>query len=198
MNLVDYHNAAIRTAKWFPSVQENLEHAALGLTTEIGEFATVVKRVAIYGKPMTPEMREHALEELGDCYWYLPLACHAMDTTLERVVAESTKNAGSLIAAMPELSLKHSCITLAAIGGTFSMYSASISVQGQVSEIDEIKRVVALIVMCLNQCCRTLDADPMDVRAANIDKLRLRFPDAYTDEAAEARADKGGLDARNS
>jgi len=194
MNLVDYHDAAIRTAKWFPSVQENLEHAALGLTTEIGEFATIVKRVAIYGKPLTGEMREHALEEIGDCYWYLPLACHAMDTTLERVVAE---NAGDFDE-MPELSLKHSCIALAGIGGTFSAYTAAISVQGEVSSMDELKPMIALIVMCLNQCCRTLGADPMDVRAANIAKLRLRFPDAYTDEAAEARADKGGLDARNS
>ena len=194
MNLVDYHNAAVRTAKWFPSLQENIEHAALGLTTEIGEFATIVKRVAIYGKPMTTEMREHALEELGDAYWYLPLACHAMGTTLERVVAE---NAGDF-AEMPELSIKHSCIKLAGIGGTFAAYSAAFSVHGQVSEVDELKPMIALIVMCLNQCCRTLDADPMDVRSANIDKLRLRFPDAYTDEAAEARADKGGLDARNS
>lgn len=194
MNLVDYHNAAIRTAKWFPSIQENIEHAALGLVTEIGEFATIVKRVTIYGKPMTAEMREHALEELGDCYWYLPLAAHAMGATLERVVAERADNFDE----MPELSLKHSCITLAGIGGTFSAYSAAISIQGQTDEISELKPIIALLFMCPDQCCRTLDADPMDVRSANIAKLRLRFPDADTDAAAEARADKGGLDARNS
>ena len=194
MNLVDYHNAAIRTAKWFPSLQENLEHAALGLTTEIGEFATIVKRVSVYGKPMTPEMREHALEELGDTYWYLPLACQALGTTLDAVVAA---NAGDFDE-MPELSLKHSCITLAGIGGTFSAYSAAFSMDKEPISVNELKPMIALIVMCLNQCCRTLDADPMDVRSANIAKLRLRFPDAYTDEAAEARADKGGLDARNS
>ena len=194
MNLVDYHNAAIRTAKWFPSLQENLEHTALGLTTEIGEFATIVKRVSVYGKPMTPEMREHALEELGDVYWYLPLACQAMGTTLDAVVAA---NAGDFDE-MPELSLKHSCITLAGVGGTVAAYSAALSVQGQIDEISKLRPIIALIVMCLNQCCRTLGADPAEVRAANIAKLRLRFPAAYTDEAAEARADKGGLDARNS
>ncbi|TCS37460.1 MazG-like nucleotide pyrophosphohydrolase family protein [Paucimonas lemoignei] len=37
-----------------------------------------------------------------------------------------------------------------------------------------------------------------DIAAANISKLQQRFPDAYSDHAAEARADKGGLDARNS
>lgn len=33
---------------------------------------------------------------------------------------------------------------------------------------------------------------------ANIDKLRRRFPDKYSNEAAEARADKGGLDWKES
>lgn len=33
---------------------------------------------------------------------------------------------------------------------------------------------------------------------ANIAKLKQRFPDAYSNEAAEARADKAGIDARNS
>lgn len=37
-----------------------------------------------------------------------------------------------------------------------------------------------------------------DICAANIAKLRERFPDAYSNEAAEARADKAGADARNS
>jgi len=194
MNLADYHAAAIRTAKWFPSIQENLEHAALGLTTEVGEFATVVKRVTIYGKPMTPEMREHAIEELGDLAWYLPLACHAMGTTLDRVVAESDGD----FSAMPELSLKHSCLTLAGIAGTIAAIIASISIHGQLDDISELKPMLALTVMALDQCCRAIDADPAAVRAANIGKLRLRFPDAYTDHAAEARADKGGLDARNS
>jgi hypothetical protein len=32
----------------------------------------------------------------------------------------------------------------------------------------------------------------------NIAKLQERFPNAYSNAAAEARADKGGLDARNS
>jgi NTP pyrophosphatase (non-canonical NTP hydrolase) len=37
-----------------------------------------------------------------------------------------------------------------------------------------------------------------DILQNNITKLCERFPDAYSNDAAEARADKGGLDARNS
>lgn len=37
-----------------------------------------------------------------------------------------------------------------------------------------------------------------DVADNNIAKLRIRFPDAYSNEAAESRADKGGLDHRSS
>lgn len=40
---------------------------------------------------------------------------------------------------------------------------------------------------------------PLAVMAQeNIAKLRIRYPDKFTQEAAEARADKGGVDARGS
>ena len=99
---------------------DRLNHAQLGFATEAGEFATVVKRVKIYGKELTQEMRENAIEELGDLLWYIPIACDALGVTLGEVAAH------------------------------------------------------------------------------NIEKLQARFPNKFSAEDAEARADKGGLDARNS
>jgi hypothetical protein len=46
--------------------------------------------------------------------------------------------------------------------------------------------------------CRVLGMDMEQIAWANIEKLRQRYPEAYSDAAAEARADKGGADARNS
>jgi NTP pyrophosphatase (non-canonical NTP hydrolase) len=37
-----------------------------------------------------------------------------------------------------------------------------------------------------------------DMARGNIDKLQQRYPEKYSNDAAEARADKGGLDARTS
>jgi NTP pyrophosphatase (non-canonical NTP hydrolase) len=46
--------------------------------------------------------------------------------------------------------------------------------------------------------CETLGTSMRSVAAMNIEKLKLRFPETYSNDAAEGRADKGGLDARES
>lgn len=120
MNLNEYQALAIRTAKALPTLSANLAHAALGIATEAGEFTTEVKRMAIYDKPMTEEMRQHMAEELGDLLWYVALAAEHLQIPMAKI-------------------------------------------------------------------CRD-----------NIEKLRTRFPEKYTNDAAEARADKGGADARSS
>lgn len=116
----DYQALALRTAPAGETPLQGLVHAALGFSTESGEYATEVKRMAYYGKAMTPEMKAHMLEELGDIAWYLALAAAHLDTPLNEILQ------------------------------------------------------------------------------SNIDKLRARFPNKFSAEAAEARADKGGLDARSS
>lgn len=120
MNMQEYSAAAMRTAKDMGSTGGNLTHAALGLTSDAGEFATVVKRFVCYGKMLDDKMRAQAIEELGDVLWFIVLAAETLNVTLENVAQ------------------------------------------------------------------------------TNIAKLMLRYPDKYSDEAAEARADKGGLPASQS
>ena len=117
MNFDDYQAAAIRTAKTSGDIGAHLTHAALGIATEGGEFTTEVKRVSIYNKAVTEEMRQHMAEELGDLLWYVALAAQHLGVPMSSMAQ------------------------------------------------------------------------------ANIAKLRARFPEKYTDAAAENRADKGGLSA---
>lgn len=118
MNLIDYQIAALRTEKPLATAALRSMHAALGLTTEVGEYTTEVKRAVIYEKPLDDARRAHMAEELGDIMWYMAIAADALGLQLA------------------------------------------------------------------------------DICADNIAKLQARFPEAYSNEAAEARADKGGLDAR--
>lgn len=120
MNFNEYQSAAVRTAKWFKHEATDLAHAALGIATEGGEFTTEVKRAAIYQKEITPEMRQHMAEELGDLLWYIALAAETLSIPMQTMARE------------------------------------------------------------------------------NITKLQKRFPEKYTDQAAEGRADKGGVTARES
>jgi NTP pyrophosphatase (non-canonical NTP hydrolase) len=116
----EYQIAAFQTAKRFMDLPTDLAHAALGLATESGEFATEAKRAFIYGKPIDDAMRRHMLEELGDILWYVAMACEHLEVPLHSVAK------------------------------------------------------------------------------ANIDKLQKRYPERYSDGAAEARADKGGVGPRES
>ena len=120
MNFHEYQLSAIRTAKMFGHQATDLTHAALGIATEGGEFTTEVKRAAIYDKPVTQEMVDHMVEELGDLLWYIALAAEHLSVPLNTIAQR------------------------------------------------------------------------------NIDKLAKRFPQSYTNTAAESRADKGGLTAKES
>ncbi len=63
----------------------DLIHAALGLTTEVGELADPIKKAMFYGKPLD---EANIKEEAGDLLWYLagPL-CRALGCTLEELAA---------------------------------------------------------------------------------------------------------------
>jgi hypothetical protein len=49
----------------------HLLHMAVGAIGEAGETLDIVKKLVIYNKPMTPEMRKKLVEELGDKEFYL-------------------------------------------------------------------------------------------------------------------------------
>lgn len=187
MNFTEYRPLALRTAKMFPTQRENLRHAALGLITEIGEFTTEVKRHVIYGKPITEEMTAHMREELGDAYWYLPLGFMAIGAD----PAELTTYQLDEIAELDDLGDLTLTLSVIAMGVSACIVTDSIEDE-RIEMIDFLTAIVA----CLDQACTLLGFNSDEVRAENIAKLRARFPDKYTDEAAEARADKGGLDAR--
>jgi len=93
-----YQQLAMRTAKTGDQIYD-LRHAALGLASETGEFTTTVKRMAIYDAPLTPEMVDNLLEELGDILWYVSLAANALEIRLSSV---ATANISKLATRYPE------------------------------------------------------------------------------------------------
>lgn len=60
-----------------------LDHASDGLCTEAGEFKDALKKFKFYGKELDGV---NLIEELGDLMWYIGIACHALNTSLEEVM----------------------------------------------------------------------------------------------------------------
>ncbi len=196
MNFNEYRPLALRTAKMFPTARENLRHAALGLLTEIGEFATEVKRIVVYGKPMTEEMRLHMIEEIGDAQWYVPLGLLANGDSRQSIAESQLAFLRSEINGAIKGDLAEMTIYLGTLTAGVAASLATGSMDEDRSTICDL--LLGIVYVIDAGIAPILGVHPDDIRAQNIAKLRLRFPDAYSDQAAEARADKGGLDARSS
>ena len=62
---------------------------AIGLSSEGGEFAEIVKKCIFQGKPLDDDTKFHIKRELGDIMGYWISACRAMDLDPNDVVAEN-------------------------------------------------------------------------------------------------------------
>jgi NTP pyrophosphatase (non-canonical NTP hydrolase) len=189
MNFQQYYDEALRThvPRGFAF---DMNHSILGLTTEIGEVATLVKRNVVYGKVWDDELREFAKEELGDILWYIPCGLqaigyhndHSWFENAWQVARGDTSSCirgmvyrtGSLIAAANSFEYDNTCKS--------RMEAAYLDICGSVARLAEL-----LLLGTMS-----------DVMEANIAKLRKRYPEKFTPELAEARLDKGGASARES
>ena len=65
--------------------------AALGLSSEGGEFVEIVKNMFLLGKPADQDNIFHMKRELGDIMWYWVTACMALDLDPVEVILENQK-----------------------------------------------------------------------------------------------------------
>lgn len=62
---------------------------AIGLSSEGGEFAEIVKKCVFQGKPLNDETIFHAKRELGDIMWYWINSCRALGLDPNDVIEEN-------------------------------------------------------------------------------------------------------------
>ena len=64
---------------------------AIGIASEGGEFAEIVKKCVFQGKPLDDETIFHAKRELGDIMWYWITSCRALNLDPNEVIAENVE-----------------------------------------------------------------------------------------------------------
>lgn len=62
---------------------------AIGIASEGGEFAEIVKKCIFQGKPLDDETIFHAKRELGDIMWYWINSCRALGLDPNEVIEEN-------------------------------------------------------------------------------------------------------------
>jgi len=86
MDFNTYVEQAGRTAKMSEDLIFNLNHAALGIAGEAGEFVDSVKKSMIYNRPVDTVNLQ---EELGDLLWYIALAARSLNVSLAQIAVDN-------------------------------------------------------------------------------------------------------------
>ena len=81
-----HNRMADMTDKCNPSL---LMTGAIGIASEGGEFAEIVKKCIFQGKPMDDETIFHCKRELGDIIWYWINSCRALGLDPNEVIEEN-------------------------------------------------------------------------------------------------------------
>tara|TARA_B100000927_G_C16272098_1_gene391950 strand:+ start:166 stop:576 length:411 start_codon:yes stop_codon:yes gene_type:complete len=64
---------------------------AIGIASEGGEYAEIVKKCIFQGKPMDDETKFHIKRELGDIAWYWINSCRALGIDPNEVLTENVQ-----------------------------------------------------------------------------------------------------------
>lgn len=155
--------------KWLASPTEDLLHAAVGL---IGEVVELIESTD----------RENFDEELGDCCFYLQHAWLAF---------EKSNLMFKLIRQVPAAEARLRLDALLHHSADFLNLMKKAWVYGKGLDSLNIGQVLFSIESVLNDICDA-GGDKIAVLHKNYCKLLARYPNGYSDAAAQARADKVG------
>lgn len=210
MHATEYIPLALRTAKWFsgPGPDMTAIHAALGLMSEAGELSEVflAEEMGTLLHHHGTDYRSAKLEELGGFAWFLVYAMHHHADAIHAGLGIRI-NAAALL--YGELNLQaalppgHRWITMVNgsendllpwAAGEYGTLVKATAVYGKPMNVEQLYRCLSLMAAALRNAARFLGVDLSEVYDYNINQLRARYPDKFTDELAIARLDKQGLE----
>jgi len=166
----EYQQLASRTCVDLGSEVLNLRHMQMGVITEVGETLDVIKKFVAYGKPLDIV---NIGEEIADILWY-----KANEATMAGIIWKQEKFeilSGELDAFM----LKEDGIPISEeVVDSFIVSVLPFSYGENEAEMS-LKDVVTL-----NVVCNFYGLDLFQILTNNINKLKVRYPEKFTNEAA--------------
>lgn len=181
MDYATYSTLALRTAK-FIDFENDLQHAVLGISSEVGEIASALKASLVYNKPLDPL---HLKEEVGDLYWFINLATFTLELWFttedqwywEREIDTPQENGFELL---HDLAVQAAdlCQRLSALSTIDPEW-----VQQDGIELDCVRLNVKLLIFEMRRFASCYGFTLAEAADANIRKLAARFPNGYSDQA---------------
>lgn len=176
-DILEYQGLAARTCPTLEGEGVNERHMNLGVITEIGEAMDIFKKFLAYKKPMD---LVNLGEELADMAWYIVNKCRfedlILDDNFDEVLAETKELVEERMftkADLPAELKAEAILTLILVpycAPTNNMFSAPI-----------------IQLAMLHHIASWFDLDFFQCLTNNIEKLKVRYPEKFTEEAAQNR-----------
>lgn len=174
VTITNYHDLAMRTAKRM-NWKDNVVHAALGLASEWCEYSVEAgKGWGEHGS--VDHLLAMVTKELGDLCWFAAFAADLFGARFESLGGHG------LLEYEPDSLVNRGVASVTSRVKRLVAYSSE-------EGIGEIVKDLDYVVAGVQGLCESWGIDFTEVLQVNIDKLRERFPDQYSDAAALARAD---------
>jgi len=169
--LIDYQRDAIRSWGATSDLKFDLQILQLGLVGEAGEVADLIKKVEGHGHPAN---REKLIKELGDVLWYVAVLHHALGLKGRepRPLHVGKRAPGD----PPKGSIQNAIILC-------------IATSELVQYIAGMRSDFGVILMIIKEMAEESGSSLREVAQANIEKLKLRYPDGFSTQASQRRAD---------
>lgn len=173
-SIVEYQGLAARTCPNLPGEHENERHMNLGVITEIGEVLDIFKKNLAYGKAIDVV---NLGEELADISWYIVNKCIFREIPLEEnfteVTAEMEDFLDTTLFTSQEVPIDLK---------TEAIMNLFIQVYSGPSESIFGAPIVQLATLA--NIAKWFELDFFQLLTNNIDKLKVRYPEKFTEEAA--------------
>mgnify|MGYP001264915918 CR=1 FL=1 len=190
MEIKEYVIAAARTLPDLGSEEKNKLHMVLGLKTEVRELCDIIKRDFAYKKEID---KVHAKEEIGDLMWYLAGydTIHSKNKGAEgSLLASYVVNSVNSLDFIPNSELPES----ESEKDEFWFFKRICEIDKQIIYLFYISygyanEVISLskIYIEIQRICEYLGIDLSECMSKNIEKLKVRYPEKFTEELAVNR-----------
>lgn len=175
--ILEYQGLAERTCPSLGSEDLNERHMNLGVITEIGETLDIFKKLLAYKKPMD---LVNLGEELADISWYIVNKCRfqevALDDDFNEVIAEVKELADIKMFTVNDLTAEVKSEAILTL--LLSSYCAP---------INTLFNSPIVQLGFLHQIASWFNLDYFQCLTNNIEKLKVRYPEKFTEEAAQNR-----------
>ena len=176
--ILEYQGLAARTCPSLGTEQGLDErHMNLGVITEVGETLDIFKKFLAYNKPMD---LVNLGEELADISWYIVNKCRIENLLLEdnfdEVIAETKELVETRMFTQEGLPPELKAEAILTI--ILSVYCAPVNTlfSAPIIQLGMLYHIASWFDLDFFQCLTN-----------NIDKLKVRYPERFTDEAAQSR-----------